>query len=508
MAADPATVGRLVEVFGGRAWDRDEIRSQVANRSRRYRDAGLGPGHRALLLFGNRIDFFADLLAIWRLGGSAVPLDPRITVWELEHLAEAAAPRLALVDESTSDDVRHHLKLRGIATVDTRDTAAAGGTLPARAGGLDDDALILFTSGSTGRPKGVVHTHGSLAARWAALARSLGFVAHRRTLCVLPTHFGHGLICNALFPWLAGQDLHVAPSFRPDVIAKLGALIDEHEITFLSSVPAMWRLALKLGRPPVRGTLERVLCGSAPLGRHLWQDVQRWAGTSNVWSAYGITETGSWIAGTSGGSFVPEDGLIGPAWGTEIRIGDGAVAGPPDECRPAGDLGPVWVRTDGLMRGYLDRPDLTGQVVHDGWFATGDLGCLDERGWLWLRGREREEINKSGLKVYPADVDALVESFDGVADVCTFAVDDPLHGQEVAIAVVLEPGRDDVTADLYRWLKRRLTDYKMPARWYRLDALPRTARGKLHRDTVRDLCRTQAPLDMRRILAGARPTPS
>jgi acyl-CoA synthetase (AMP-forming)/AMP-acid ligase II len=354
----------------------------------------------------------------------------------------------------------------------------------------------------------VVHTHGSLGARWSALARSLGTEAYRRTLCVLPTHFGHGLICNSLYPWLRGLDLFVTAPFRPDVILRLGQIVDDHRITFLSSVPSLWRLALKLGRPPAARTLERVHCGSAPLGGTLWRDIQGWTGTREVWNAYGITETASWVAGTCGGDFVPEDGLIGPPWGSEIGIARETAGGPPlgpDRAAAAGEPGPVWIRTGGLMRGYLDRPDLTAAVIQDGWFATGDVGWLDDRGWLHLSGRERDEINKSGLKVHPADIDAIVASFPGIVDVCTFGIEDRLHGQEVAIAVVLEGDGEATLAALYRWLRQRLSEPRMPVRWHRLPALPRTDRGKLPRDTVRQVCAEAPALDMRKILAALGP---
>src|SRR5262249_36257686 len=111
---------------------------------------------------------------------------------------------------------------------------------------LDDDALILFTSGTTGQPKGVVHTHRSLLARWTSLRHHLGTKASARTLCLLPTHFGHGLICNCLYPWLAGNDLYILPPFKPDVISQLGGVIDDHRITFMSSVPSVWRIAQRI----------------------------------------------------------------------------------------------------------------------------------------------------------------------------------------------------------------------------------------------------------------------
>ncbi|MEX2224628.1 MAG: class I adenylate-forming enzyme family protein [Candidatus Rokuibacteriota bacterium] len=488
------TVGRLVEPLTGRHWEPPAVAREVSARAARFRRAGLRPGDRVFLHFGNRLEFFAELLAIWRLGAVAVPVDGGLTRVELERLAEVVAPRFSVVDGATDAAVARALP-SGVAVVDAAESLPAA-EIASDAARPGDDALVLFTSGSSGVPKGVVHTHASLAARWRALERELGLAAYARTLCLLPTHFGHGLICNSLFPWLGGQDLFVTPPFRPDLLIRLGALVDEHRITFLSSVPAVWRLALRVARPPRGGTLRRVHCGSAPLPATVWEGVQGWAGTREVFNTYGLTETGSWVAGTSAGEFTPADGLIGPPWGATLhvrRAADGAACGP-------GEVGRVWIESPALMRGYLGRDDLTRQAIVDGRFATGDLGLLDERGWLHLRGRERDEINKGGMKIAPAEVDAAAEGCPRVADVCAFAMDDPLYGQNVGLAVALTDRGDAAVRELYAWMRERLSEGKLPARWWLVDAIPRSERGKVNRDGVREACADRPPLDLARIV--------
>jgi oxalate---CoA ligase len=489
------TVGQLSEPLTGRHWDAPAVTREVSARAARYRRGGLRAGDRVFLHFGNRLEVFAELLALWRLGAVAVPVDGSLTRVELERLAETVAPRFSVVDDATDGAIARALP-PGVAVLDATEPLPPA-DLPEDAARRDHDALVLFTSGSSGVPKGVVHTHASLAARWSALRGELGLAAYARTLCLLPTHFGHGLICNSLFPWLAGQDLFITPPFRPDLLLRLGAMIDEHRITFLSSVPAMWRLALRVARPPRGGTLRRVHCGSAPLPAVLWERVRGWAGTPEVFNTYGLTETGSWVAGTSAGEFTPADGLIGPPWGAILHV-QGADA---TRCAP-GEIGQVWIESPALMRGYLGQDELTRQAVQGGRFATGDLGLLDERGWLHLRGRERDEINKGGLKISPAEVDAAAEDGPRVADVCAFAVDDPLYGQNVGLAVALTERDDAAVRELYAWVRERLAEGKLPARWWLVDAIPRSERGKVSREAVRDACADRPPLDLTRILQG------
>ena len=463
-------VGPLSDL-DGRTWDASHILSLAQQRAERYAALGFKHSDRVFLHHGNTLEFFVDLLAVWELGGCAIPIDGRLTAFEVETLAGAAKPRFSVWKDEPESGLSASLAALGVTVLTGWDEKIVSRTSQSnqRNAGLmlDDEALILFTSGTTGKPKGVVHTHRSLRARWVSLRQSLGLDSYRRTLCLLPTHFGHGLICNCLFPWLSGQYLFVGPPFRPDVVMRLGGILDQHEITFMSSVPPVWKLALKTTKPPQSRTLKRIFCGSAPLSAALWKSVQDWSGIQQVFNAYGITETGSWIAGTTIPDFTPEDGLIDEAWGGVISVLKSKstdIAPGFAEPRKPGESGYVWVNTPALMRSYLDRDDLTREVVTQGWFVTGDIGLVDDRGYLYLRGREREEINKGGMKIYPSDIDSVVERFEETTDVCTFAFEEPLQGE------------------------------------YIVDEIPRTSRGKVNRSTVAERCASLKSVDFRALM--------
>jgi acyl-CoA synthetase (AMP-forming)/AMP-acid ligase II len=499
--------GLLVEPLSGKRWDANELRRRVNERLAHYLSRRFAPGDRVFIHFGNCNEFFAELLAIWQAGGCAIPIDSRLSPFEIETLAGWARPRFSAWLGDADAAMRSALLRLGVELVDVTEPEVSRTAPTARAPGyrLDDDALILFTSGTTGQPKGVVHTHRSLLARWAALRDHLGLDAFRRSLCLLPTHFGHGLICNCLFPWLSGCDLYLLPPFKPEVVARLATVIEDHQVTFMSSVPSVWRLAQRISRPPQTSSLQRVFVGSAPLSASLWETVREWSGTRQVFNSYGITETGSWLAGTTVADFRPEDGLVGVAWGGVLRVlkssEPDAVGSIESECK-TGESGHVWVKTPALMRGYLDRDDLTAKVVSQGWFLTGDIGVVDDRGWLYLRGREREEINKGGMKVYPADIDAVIERFRATTDVCAFAYPEALLGEDVGVAVVLNDAADSTLVDLFDWTNRHLARHQLPQRWYVLPEIPRSSRGKVNRVSVGEQCAGLTPVD----LAGLRRT--
>ncbi len=302
-------IGDIHEPLTGRSRSGVELAQETLRRRGGLAAAGVAPGDRVILGHGNDIEFFTSLPALWHLGACAVPLDPRLTPFEIGVLAKAARAKLALYREPPGADIERALSSAGCRILLSNSIDGPEDRSRSRLH-LDDDALILFTSGTTGSPKGVVHTHRSLRARWVALRTHLGRRAYARTLCLLPTHFGHGLICNCLFPWLSGQTLYLLPPFHSETLMRLGALVDEHRITFFSSVPSMWKMILRLSPPPTGSSLHRAFCGSAPLSARLWRNIQEWTGVTEIFNSYGITETGSWTAGATLGAFTPEDGLI------------------------------------------------------------------------------------------------------------------------------------------------------------------------------------------------------
>ncbi|MBO6827904.1 MAG: acyl--CoA ligase, partial [Sneathiella sp.] len=298
----------------------------------------------------------------------------------------------------------------------------------------------------------------------------------------LPTHFGHGLIGNLLTPLLAGADVMLLSDKTPKGLSGLGSLIDEHEINFLSSVPSFWKMVLRLSKPPLNESLKRVHVGSAPLSTDLWQEIGKWCGTDQVFNMYGITETANWIGGTSLAEGADEDGLIGSVWGGCALIKD-----PQTGKINAMGTGELLIQSPSLMMGYYKQPELTAEVLQDGWFHTGDIGHINRAGKIRITGRQKSEINKAGMKILPEEIDLLLERHEGVQEVCTFGLPDPISGERVAVAVVSKSTELN-SKMLSSWMEPLIRKDAIPEKWFFVSEIPKTDRGKINRDNVRAVC--------------------
>jgi acyl-CoA synthetase (AMP-forming)/AMP-acid ligase II len=480
MRLEAIRFGSVTDLVSGKSLTGAALCAEALRRAAILGSRGLGPGQAALITHGGTPDFFCDLLAVWQLGAIAACANPGLTRDELATVAGFLTPKLILAGEGFAHGQGLAMPILEL----KHERASAELSVPAglSGGGLDDTALLLFTSGTTGAPKGVAHSYRSILARLALNRAHTGAADLARTLCVLPTHFGHGLIGNCLTSLFAGGDLYLHGAGGLATAAALSRLVDDHAISFMSSVPSFWKIALKAGKPPRNGSLARVHIGSAPLGADLWRQVMGWSGTDRVVNMYGITETANWVGGASAAEGGPEDGLIGRLWGGQAAIltAEGRLV--------AEGEGEILLQTPSLMQGYWHRADLTEAVLRAGWFHTGDIGRLDESGTLRLVGRQKDEINRAGMKINPAEIDLFLERHPQVAEACCFAMADEVSGEVVAAAIRTTENATLAPAELRAWCLERIRRELVPERWYLLPEIPKTDRGKINRTNVRNHC--------------------
>lgn len=467
VAGFPETT-QLVDVRSGRGYSRDAMWRVVLGRAAAITASGVGA--RDLVVVGqpDGVGFILDVFAAWTAGAAAIAVNPKLADDEQKRVLASTGAKLWLGP---------------VACETPLSLIEAGGadvaTLAGRALGLDEPALILMTSGTTGTPKGVVHSLRSLSARLALNLAAIGSADLARTLNVLPAFFGHGLIGNCLTALAAGGHLHVWTN--PDVteLRGLAAFIDREKITFMSSVPSFWKIAMRMSDGPQQ-PLARVHVGSAPLSLELWSEISRWAGTRRVFNMYGMTETANWIGGASLEDDGVADGFVGRAWGGSIGVLD-----EDGDVRRRGE-GEVVLNSPTIMLGFHGMPDKTVEAFHGSWFRTGDIGEIDPQGRLFLVGRIKNEINRGGVKVPAEEIDMLLERHPDVAEACAFGVPDAVSGEAVAVAIVMRPGAPGTDDEIKDWCRRHIRPEAVPSRIFRLAEIPRNERGKIVRTVVRE----------------------
>ncbi len=456
----PATA-RLSGVRGTLSLDAAALRARIGGQAAMLAGLGLEHGARVVVAEADPVDFVIAIFAAWQAGLAAVAVNPGLAGAEQQTVLDATGAGAWLGALRTAPPAARPRR-----------------SGPATPLGRSAPALILMTSGTTGRPKGIAHSLDSLAARLAANIAAMGAPVLRQTLCVLPVFFGHGLIGNVLTPLFAGGHVHLWPTPTAAEMARLTPYVDAAQVSFMSSVPSFWKLALRLAPPPAR-PLERVHVGSAPLSIASWQAVADWAGTREIFNMFGMTETANWISGGRLDEAGDRDGYIGRPWGGSFAVRDatGAIH--------AEGRGEVLVRSPSLMLGYWERPDLDAEAFVDGWFRTGDTGELGADGALTLVGRIKSEINRGGIKVQAEEVDMLLERHPAIAEACAFGIPDAAAGETVAAAIVLRPGAAFAPEEIKAWCRTEARADAVPARLYALAAIPRNDRGKIVRAEVR-----------------------
>jgi acyl-CoA synthetase (AMP-forming)/AMP-acid ligase II len=337
-------------------------------------------------------------------------------------------------------------------------------------------AAIFFTSGTTGDPKGVMLSHGNLASNATAIARYLGLKATDCGLCVLPVHFSYGnSVLNSHL--VSGSRLVMEESMTyPHLLLQR---MQDEQVTGFSGVPATF--ALLRARCTLQNyDLSRLLyvtqAGGAMSRAHSdW--IRQTLPQARLYIMYGQTEATARITYLPAERLDDKAGSVGnPLPGTEIRIVD-------DSGAPLAPLqsGEICVRGPGVMLGYWNNPDTSRRTVRDGWLHTGDLGHLDEDGFLFITGRAVEMIKTGAYRVSPREVEEAIESLESVAEVGVVPIPDELLGQSIKAVIVLKRGERLDALAVKSHCRARLAAYKIPKVVEFASGLPRTASGKLQR---------------------------
>jgi len=433
---------------------------------------GLARGDRVAFFLQNRIEVIDLWLAGVKLGLIVVPINVLYRERELTHIVRDAAPTAVVTSRDLAALIPGDVS---VWDVDVLSVEAAGQPAERIAVPADADTpmSLIYTSGTTGASKGAVLTQGNFATNALTLVTAWAMTAADRYLATLPLFHVHGL-ANGLHCWLfSGCHMRLVERFEH---TKAAQWFEDYRPSVFFGVPAMFIRLLELPADQAQrigSRLRLAVSGSAPLPAEVHEKFRQLYG-SVILERYGMTETLMNVGNPYAGERRP--GTVGlPLAHVAVRICDEADAQVPD-----GTTGEVWVKGPNVCAGYWRRPDATAAAWKDGWFRTGDIGVRAADGYITLQGRRSDLIISGGFNIYPREIEELILEQPGVREATVVGTPDPVRG-EVPVAYVVVDGAVFDEAATAGVLRSQFASFKQPKKFVRVDALPRTALGKVQK---------------------------
>ena len=519
---------RSATYFFGRTQTYGELDKEVRRVAAGLRALGVRPGDHVAIVLPNCPQHIAAFYAVLKLGAVVIEHNPLYTANELREPFKDHGARVAIVWDkaaATLEQLRADTPLETIVSVNminampplqrfalklpipalrkSREalSGAAPNTVPyeilagSGMGGLGEDivseesvtkdttALILYTSGTTGRPKGAQLSHGNLFAnilQGKAWVPGLGDKPERM-LGALPMFHAYGLTMVGTLSVFIGGEMVLLPSPRIDLIMDV---MKKHTPTWLPGVPTLYEKIVEASDEQgiaIKG-VRNSFCGASTLPV---RTVERWESHTGgrLVEGYGLTETSPIIVGNP----MNDDrrpGYVGiPFPDTLVRI---ANPDNPDETMPDGTEGEVLVKGPQVFKGYLNQPEATEKSFHDGWYRTGDVGVMEEDGFIRLVARIKEVIITGGFNVYPAEVEEVLANHPDIEDIAVVGLPREDGAENVVAAITLVEGAALDPEGLKNYARENLTRYKVPRTFYHFEEMPRDQMGKIRRREVQE----------------------
>lgn len=469
---------------GDDTWTFADLETRSNRMARRLAELGVGTGSRVAVMMANRPEFVVAVHAVSKLGAASVLLNPAWKAREVGHAGSLTEAAHAVADGPSAELLAAGIDLQNIIDLDDPADAGAvaardGAPVPRPAITSSAESVLVFSSGTTGLPKAVRHTHASMAAAIGHWKASLGLRAEDRFQVATPPSHILGLL-NLVTAIAAGTPVRLHRRFDLDEV--LSRIQSERMTLEMAVAP----IALAMANHPDLekydlSSLRYIMWGATPITPSVAETVTertgvRWlpaygASELPVLAANPVDQPDQWRLDSPGR----------PPRGVELRVVDLDTGAP----QPWGQTGEIQARSPSVMAGYLPDP-ANADAFADGWYRTGDVGWMEEGGWVHLTDRAKEMIKVNGFQVAPAELEAVLHSQTGVADCAVFGIPDPRSGEVPVAAVQLHPDSGVTPEQLMQAVGEALASYKRLHDVVVVESIPRLPSGKVLRRVLRD----------------------
>jgi len=462
----------------------DEISNRVANV---LLDMGMKKGTHVAILMSHRPKWVINYFGVIRGGGVAVLLNTALKAPELDSLLRDSDSEILITEKRFSrmlSSVLPHIPLlKHVIEVDagsyTRMVANSSSISPNIDIKDEDEATIFYTSGVLGKQKGVVHTHASLMGTPPIVSAGIQRRREDVIIDIVPFSYLYGLFEVLFGSIIIGSTVVLIPNFTPRAVLKA---VEKERGSIIFGVPSMYNALAMLRDEILRGynlnSLRLAVTAGAKSFPKLMETLEDKLGLS-LYEVYGLTEVSAVSISTFNSHKL---GTVGkPICCLKILDDNGQEV-------PKGEIGEAVFNAPWVMKGYYKAPELTAQVLKDGWFYTGDLVRMDEEGYLeYIEKKSFIIVTSSGLKIGPSEVEFVLLSHPSVAEVAYVGIDDGYYGGQIPTAfVVLKEGQHATVKELSNLCYQNLADFKLPKRIEFIDSIPKTSSGKISRKKLKE----------------------
>ncbi|MFO7707932.1 MAG: long-chain fatty acid--CoA ligase [Desulfobacterales bacterium] len=476
-------------IFEGSELTYKEFNARISRLANALKANRVGPGQRVALYLPNIPSFAVCYLAVVRIGAIALSVNSMYKSEELNYILNDSGSVLVF----TTGELLPNIPRSSCPTVEqvivcegdpqghpTLDAWIEKGSDHCKPAEMDPSApaALLYTSGTTGFPKGATLSHGNVVSNAWATVHHAGYTREDRLILFLPLFhvFGQNFIMNATFQAMSSLVLH--RRFAPEVVLDS---IRRDRVTLFFAVPTIY-IGL-LNQPPAHAALESLRYDFSAASTMPREISARWTERFGrpVFEGYGLTECSPFACYNH--DFRHKFGSVGtPVENTEIRIVDTE-----DNEVPLGQWGEICIKGPGVMQGYWNKPEETRQALRNGWLHSGDIGTMDDEGYVFIVDRVKDMINVSGFKVWPAEVEQFLYKHPAVKEVAVYGKPHAEKGETVVAAIILKEGAAATAEEITAYCRRHMAAFKAPAHVDFLAELPKSATGKILKRTLREM---------------------